>query len=673
MNPKVLQLPPMVSFPDKDWCHSISNEEWEAYLNSWIFLAEAHLSNSDFQKISTKDSSVKNFIVSYVTQTALLDELFFSKFSEKLGLLRKICFCICYKLLELKTPPQELTSWDFLADASKVFGRMNGKKLVRLITEENHSCYETTLTQLKTLLIEELNTGIRGNLVKLESNLKRSNYLHSVSPEVAQFLMAGSDYADALISCYKIMNPPLRRVILSNMYFCLIGLTRGETPMISALLDQLYLLKEAAEAHLTGPLNANDSLVSELVTATPILRNIKQRIKEKGSGLKRAESILSSLEKFRKSGRNPISQSFTKNKKIIKPQNIMPDDQSIVNDQVDFDQIVLISQIQDLFPDLESDVIAKLLVEYDNNVEVITSHLLENSIPSNPEQLNAIETRIDSQELASSQNATMNYSSYQRSTRRNIYDGDDLDQLAVDSSRLHYGRRNDPRTTEMLLNNRASAPSKATIFNTLAAFNSDDDERDDTYDISDVGGLVESADLGDNLEGSLTRASSSKISPSSTDEILFRAYKANAQLFQRDAATRRGEPRKKLKQQVALTDQVIEGWAIMLPRNPQLLRQLEAGYDKPSNIERIVKEPAWKVKEDCQSLEHRPQNENELNLNSSEAQVRGSRNRSDVSGAPGEKRTDKARRGKEVDKGSRANHNRRDQRAKKMARGGFPG
>ncbi len=44
-----------------------------------------------------------------------------------------------------------------------------------------------------------------------------------------------------------------------------------------------------------------------------------------------------------------------------------------------------------------------------------------------------------------------------------------------------------------------------------------------------------------------------------------------------------------------------------------------------------------------------------------------------VAGPTGEKDTEQARRRKEANKGSRANHNRRDQRARKMGRGGLPG
>ncbi len=48
------------------------------------------------------------------------------------------------------------------------------------------------------------------------------------------------------------------------------------------------------------------------------------------------------------------------------------------------------------------------------------------------------------------------------------------------------------------------------------------------------------------------------------------------------------------------------------------------------------------------------------------------RERGNVAGPAGEADTEMARRRKEANKGSRANHNRKDQRDRKMARGGFP-
>jgi hypothetical protein len=46
----------------------------------------------------------------------------------------------------------------------------------------------------------------------------------------------------------------------------------------------------------------------------------------------------------------------------------------------------LISQVQDLFPDLGSGFVLKLLDEYNDDVEQVISHLLEDSLPAHLEK-----------------------------------------------------------------------------------------------------------------------------------------------------------------------------------------------------------------------------------------------------------------------------------------------
>jgi activating signal cointegrator complex subunit 2 len=190
--------------------------------------------------------------------------------------------------------------------------------------------------------------------------LKQLNHLLHSSPDTAVFFSSGTDFLDGLVSCYKLMNPPLRKAILSTTYLCLIGLTEGQNPNFSLLSDQLYSLKAAAEAHKAGPTNENDSLVvskfscfqvtyiepvvitevthlpihlfhpfssfplltgdvqAELVTATPILKQIELRMEASGTSLVRTKSLLPALGAFRKAGggrpKNIIKRRIDKGK-----------------------------------------------------------------------------------------------------------------------------------------------------------------------------------------------------------------------------------------------------------------------------------------------------------------------------------------------------------------------
>lgn len=241
-----------------------------------------------------------------------------------------------------------------------------------------------------------------------------------------------------------------------------------------------------------------------------------------------------------------------------------------------------------------------------------------------------------------------------------MYDNDEFDDLAMDMSKVSFGKQPD-KTAKAL---ESSAPSKAAILTALANFDLDDDERDDTYDAADVGGTVDSS----NQEADGVS--------SGNEEVLYRAYSMDERVFGRDAETRRGPARAKLREETGMTDETIEGWAVMLTRNPQQKRRLEAKYafsGEQTKLERT----SWTANPDDDGVPGPSHNDRgrggRPRGRGRGGQGRGGRGGGNVAGPTGEKGTETARRNKESNKGSRANHSRRDARAKKMARGGFAG
>lgn len=250
-----------------------------------------------------------------------------------------------------------------------------------------------------------------------------------------------------------------------------------------------------------------------------------------------------------------------------------------------------------------------------------------------------------------------------------MYDDDEFDKLEIALSNLHFGKRNPDKSAEDILNDRSSAPNKAAILSALSAFDADDDERDDTYDVADAGLVVEDENPEDLKDAN--------------EEALFRAYQSDPKAFDRDAATRRGQPRSRLKQQTGMTDEAIEGWALMLARTPHQMRQLEMKYSAFGGEQPALASTAWRASpaestaEDSE-IDGRGGNNrggpHGRGGQGGRGRGRGGRGRGgNVAGPSGEEGTKNAQRHKEANKGSRANHNRRNQRAKKMARGGFPG
>ncbi|KAI1419902.1 hypothetical protein F5Y12DRAFT_176899 [Xylaria sp. FL1777] len=663
-------LPSFAPFPEAPWRDHIVPVEWEVCLSTWLALTEAYLSlpEHDLLRHIKQDESITSFQRSFINEVAVSGTAILGS-SRTSSLLFRQCFVLCSRLLNLSSAPSQLLSWEFLSDFGRLYGKKKAGPPIQAASQTPQA--EASLQGLKKSLIHSLDSGIQGDLTSLETRLKRLNHLIHMSPHVAAFFLAGTDFLDGLVSCFKVMNPPLRKVIITTTYLCLIGLTEGDSPKHSMLTDQLYALKAAADAHKAGPLNANDSMVSELVTVTPILKQVRYRLEQSDAGLTRTKPVITALEGYCKPGVSARPKRPIK-RKIDKGKGIMIEDQGDLLGEMRVHRMSQISQIQDLFPDLGSRFVSQLLDEYDDNTEQVIAHLLEDSLP--PHLAHADRTK----ELSPERIRRKSHDIAPRSTpphvptRHSVFDDDELDQLTVDVSRLHFGKRNPERTTDDILNDRSSAPNKAAILSALSAFDADDDERDDTYDAVDAGFVVNDGHAEDADEQKRKGA---------IEEELFRAYQDNSKSFERDAATRRSKERAKLKQVTGMTDEAIEGWAVMLTRAPHQMKQLESKYSTSSGSQPVLASTAWRAPS---APPHPEDSDGDGNGVSSRGthdrgrgrgrgQGRGRGRGGNVAGPTGDKETENARKRKEANKGSRANHNRRDQRAKKMGRGGFPG
>ena len=218
-------------------------------------------------------------------------------------------------------------------------------------------------------------------------------------------------------------------------------------------------------------------------------------------------------------------------------------------------------------------------------------------------------------------------------------------------------------TADDILADETNKPNKAAILANLAKFDPDDDERDDTYDVEDVGGTVDSAIPGsDEINADLRDGN---------EEALFRAHQISPECFNRDSKTRRSDVRVELKSETGMTDEAIEGWAIMLNRDPGRHRRLQAKYATFTGAQRELASTAYRSNPAGSATEN-----SDWEARGSDGfrgRGRGRGGRGSAAGPPGERNTQVARQRKDANKGSRANHNRRDQRARKMARGGSSG
>ncbi|KAL2270713.1 hypothetical protein VTJ83DRAFT_84 [Remersonia thermophila] len=700
-------LPSFALFPIAAWRDQVPPDEWVACLNAWLALIASHLSlpESDFAALSARDESLQAFLVSFTREVASGGANILGPSPSARRLLRD-CYALITKLLRSSSPPPDLARWEFLADAGRVYGKKKAGALVSALSAASKQSLDASLSALKKFLVKNLDAGLSGGDLKgVEGRLERVNDLISVSPPVAEFFLAGSDFVDGLIGCYKITNPPLRRVLIATTYLCLVGL--AEDQKMSALTDHLYSLQAAADAHRSGPLNVNDSLVAELVTSTPLLRRLQRQLSESPNPSTRTQSVLASLESFRKPGGStlPKPKRLVK-RKLDKGKGLAAFDAGQEQHEVQVHRMSQISQVQDLFPDLGAGFVARLLDEYDGSAEVVIAHLLDDSLPPHLKSANRSEPLTQPSSSSSSQPQAAEGGRRRKSSLVPRptpplsaspgvgSDADDDDELAMlTSSRLHIGKR--PGDADALLRNRAAAPSKAAILSALAAFDSDDDERDDTYDAADVGGAVDVAlTEADKLArtegpGAAAAAASGTAMPDEAEAALVRAYLARPETFARDAAVRQSAERARLRGETGLTDEAVEGWAVMLQRDEKRKRKLLARHGEFTGEQVEIERTSWRAGADEDGLDEDDDNGGEGASDASRGGGsfgRGRGGRGGGGGGPGRGRgrgrggsapppadSDLARRRKEANKASRANHNRREGRARKLARAGFAG
>ncbi|EFX03388.1 cue domain containing protein [Grosmannia clavigera kw1407] len=559
-----------------------------------------------------RDESMQLFLVGLVHGLATPETSFFSS-DPAAERLKKACYFLIMRILQhpQPTPTSPLVRWDFVADFCHAYEKRRIGQALQRLPRQATDLLEASLSGLKKVIVDNLNSGTQGDLIVVEKYLHDVNPLIYAWPAAAALFLAGSDYIDALVAAFRIMTSSLRKHAVTNVYLCIKGLTEGSTPKYSQLIDALYSMLGATNEQNASTGNANNSLLSELVTSSPVLLLLHQRSEGITSSKIRMISALNDLAKHRNmigAGLQlPQMRIRTKQEKGKSPATASPEERR--------------------------------------------RHLFSGM------------SYID---LAPHSTLPPNY--------QNAFSDDSIVTLAAETPKLHFGKQKSKRTADDVLRDRSQAPQKAAILSALAAFDFDDDERDDTYDAADVGGTVDSSTATgiDDLE-------------SAKDEALFAAYRTNPTVFDRDMATRRGEARTRLRDDTDMTDEAIEGWGLMLSRNPQQKRRLEARLSTFTGSQIELARTSWRA-HDGEEDENKSDLDGTLpsrgggstggrgSSRGGRGPVRGGGGRSgNVAGPPGEKETEQARRRKEASKSSRANHSRRDQRARKMARGGFPG
>jgi activating signal cointegrator complex subunit 2 len=653
-----MSLPALAPIPPADIRLALEDSEWEACLDAWLMLANMQMET----RLETV-SSVTIFLQSYYHELAHLDSHDATLRSNKANSLHKAAFALTRKALTEASDVEELLGREFLSDLCRV--HVKSARLTDLLSrlwKSKPADLEMVLQKRKDALITMLDSGSPDFAEAILSQLAP---ILRVSPETAVFFMTGTDLMDSMIAGYaRAFGDQVRKALSMTAYLGLTACIAGEVPNFSLLSDHLYTLKTQAEGKVP-----NQALMADAVTNTPLIAKLRRSVG--GKTPERLIKLLDSLETLR-------SPSIARPKKRThrKPSNKGKGRQKAAQDhEIHIHRMSYVTQVQDLFPDLGAGFVMKLLDEYEDNVEQVTAHLLDDSLPPHLQSLDRSE---QAPIFDTSMQAGIDHLA-PRSTppppqepepfipeRRNVYDNDELDRLTMESSRLHFGKRKDTTTP-------AGQPNKSAILSALAAFDADDDERDDTYDAQDVGGSI------DNAHPDGEPGQSAKVTQEETDSALFASYKTTPELFGRTFDVRRGQARAALKAETGMTDEAIEGWAIMLQRDPKRLSRLESKMGAFDGRQGALARSSYRESPAGTETEDSDAPGGGRGGFGGRGRGRGGRGRGgggrggNVSGPSGDASTVAAQKRKEANKSSQANHNRKAQRGKKMARGGFPG
>lgn len=706
----------------------LRNDEWESCLQAWITLIEIRLEvpGKEFKEFALNDESAVSFLSSFYHELASTSSSSSSKDTtlhsgQRARSLRKLCFLLTRRfLLDLPAPPVELLDWKFLGDMCCCFPSSSALK--RLLSEtwnkdKNEETISSSLENAKSVIIKRLSlsekTMSNNNDLDIFCDIRRLTILVSVLPGCGQVLITGSDFLDTFFDAYQVQKKEgFRCVLVANIYVGLTSLFKGPRANLSLLLDQLFSLKAAAGVG-TAKVKREPTLLSDLICSSDLLARLERHLAV--SPQKRGQDLVTSLRSYQTESKPWHHRYQRQKRKINKGKGRAPD--LPVVEEFHAHRMSLVTQVQDLFPDLGSAYIIRLFDFYGDNPETVVAHLLDGSLPPELRTLDKSEQLVSTHPIPhrdplSPQPTPPEIPSPRPTpapTRKNIFDEDvDIAELTRSGdesarSKLRFGRANPDLTADAILADRSQhAANKAAIISALATFDSDDDERDDTYDVADVGGTIDAVAPGTDgdADADMRARRAEEI-----DMTLFRAYKSTPAVFARDSTTRRCQPRASLKRDTGLTDEAIEGWAVMLSRDPKRLSKLEhklalaaggVGAGGAGALQQPELRPTAYRKPGPEAEDEEEEESGEINTDGDRVlqpsrggrgRGRGGRGGRRGGGGGGGRRgggpggsstTDQnpglSRQRKEENKASRANHNRRQQRAKKMARGGgLPG
>lgn len=647
--------PPLPTYPSENVQNQLLPEEWESCLNVWITSLEWRLSvtNEKFSKFPLGTVEVP-FLLSYLSRHLVPTR--YPKGSEG-ATLHKLSYLLTKRVASTSSdgiPP--LVLFDVLCAGSLTFGTLSSWTL-----------FLKSMWSTSQLRIRKAVDAGKAALSAASTSKTQVAWLDKISaltkslPQTATVTVASADYLDTLTELYKAGDQEARRSITKNIFYSFVALLSSKH--VSILTDNIYHLKSEAD-RLSKSDRSQTTPLSSLLCTTSFLRHFlsNTEVATKKSTLTDQLTIYRQNMLHLHPAPAPVKHRREKGKSKERDGR---------DNGVHMHQAAQVSQIHELFPHLSTKYVMKVLDYFSDNVESVIAALLEPE--SLPADLRDQDIPDDQQQFDPSvPDLAPRGTPPLVPERRNVFDNDEFDRLQISARQIRTGKKdlsNDNITSD------DHARSKAAIMSALAAFDSDDDERDDTYDVADIGGTVDNTvDTDDRRQPA----------PLSNEGALYKSWKENPELFSRDSKTRASNIRQQLKRETNMSDEQIEGWAIMLGRDKKQQDRLEDKYSDArsfSGNQKALKVTRWQANASTENSETEsgPERSDDTRRMGQDG-IRGhrqfgrgrGRGGGTTSGPGDDAATQAARRRKEQGRGRGGANSRRDARAKKVGRGMGP-
>ncbi|TPX38794.1 hypothetical protein SeMB42_g06565 [Synchytrium endobioticum] len=360
------------------------------------------------------------------------------------------------------------------------------------------------------------------------------------------------------------------------------------------LSDRLRILKNVR-------LNGDDARIDYILASLEQLLTFSGNAETKRLKMLRKAELQQKMNGLAQSGHSrDLCVENTANTAIT---SAYPEPSSLDEDHVRRNS--LMSQVQDLFPDLGEGFIEACLLAFNDDAELVIMKILEDDLPEYLKKLDRQMSRTASlppvraslQRTASTE-AVVDYSlvddsctgppkvdaDSMLSTRRNIFDGDEFDVFRrkdVDHSLISMGKKD--KTSDLYTSRDEDflqAQKERYLLSTVY-----DDEYDDTYDSQDIklAGTVELHSV-DELESAVVDSTGFKAVSSAVADAGDSSYAKHQSYLVKmwsshghpifDKSARKTNIRNEMKRVTQFTDEQIEGWFRMLQRDPDRMESV---------------------------------------------------------------------------------------------------